>query len=186
MAAGGSRRLGQPKQLVTLEGEPLVRRAARLAIESGCEPVIVVVGACEQPCRGALDGLPAVRIVHNSSWAQGMSTSLRAGVAALEGDGMPKSTLVLVCDQFGLTARSLERLLSAHADSTAPATAARYAGKLGVPAVFRAEMLPALATLSGDQGARRLLNAWADRVTAVDLPEAAADLDTPADLAWLE
>jgi len=194
LAAGQSRRLGQPKQLVELEGEPLLRRAVRLAIGAGCAPVVVVLGACDRPCRAALAGLPPapLRIVSNPDWAAGMSTSMRAGVHALEAapgestSSQPASVLILVCDQVRLTGSSLQRLLSAHTESRAPVTAARYAGRLGVPAIFRAELLPALAALTGDQGARLLLEQWAANATAVEMPEAAVELDTPEDLARLQ
>ncbi len=195
LAAGQSRRLGQPKQLVELDGEPLLRRAVRLAIEADCSPVVVVLGACDQPCRQALAGLsPSLSQLHilvNPAWVEGMSTSLRLGVQALEGApgastaGQPVSVLIMVCDQVRITGNSLQRLLRTHRESQAPVTAARYAGRLGVPAVFSAELLPALAALTGDQGARRLLEQWADRVIAVDMPEAAVELDTPEDLAKL-
>ncbi len=194
LAAGQSRRLGQPKQLVELEGEPLLRRAVRLAMDAGCSPVVVVLGACDQPCREVLAGLSPAQlcIVINPDWAEGMSTSLRAGVHALEVSpgasptDQSASVLIMVCDQVHITSTSLQRLLTAHTESHTPVTAARYAGRLGVPAIFRAELLPALATLTGDQGARRLLEQWAANATAVDMPEAAAELDTPEDLARLQ
>ncbi len=209
LAAGQSRRLGQPKQLVVFEQEPLLRRIVRLALEAGCSPVVVVLGACDQPCREALADLGVgdsgtVRIVVNPDWAEGMSTSLRAGLAALAAFAPPtergerqsipaspptpsaQSVLILVSDQLRLTSNSLTRLLHAHEQSQAPVTAARYSGRLGVPSIFRPELLPALATLAGDQGARLLLKRWADHATTVDLPEAAAELDTPEDLAALQ
>ncbi len=199
LAAGRSRRLGQPKQLVKLDGEPLLRRIVRLALEAGCSPVVVVLGAFEQPCRDALAGLLAcLRIVVNPAWESGMSESLRAGLAALGVDllagsvaragaaaSIPESILVLVSDQARLTGDSLARLLRRHAESDAPATAARYEGRLGVPAVFRRELLPALAALTGDQGARRLLAQWAEIAAVVDMPEAAFEVDTPEDLSAL-
>jgi molybdenum cofactor cytidylyltransferase len=197
LAAGRSRRLGQPKQLVKLDGEPLLRRIVRLALEAGCSPVAVVLGAFEQPCRDVLAGLPAsLRIVVNPAWESGMSASLRAGLAAIGVDAgtvtradvresIPESILVLVSDQARLTGDSLGRLLRRHAESDAPVTAARYGGRLGVPAIFRRELLPALAALTGDQGARRLLVQWADTAAVVDLPEAAFEVDTPEDLSAL-
>ncbi len=199
LAAGQSRRLGRPKQLVLLEGEPLLRRIVRMALEAGCSPVAVVLGAEEQACRRALADLAAplpaeLRLVVNRDWAEGMSGSLRAGLAELGPSApreqaappsAPASVLVLVSDQVGLTVGSLERLLHAHAAGNTPATAARYQGRRGVPAIFRRELLPALAGLGGDQGARRLLESLDEGVCCVDLPEAAYDLDTPEDLARL-
>ncbi len=185
LAAGGSTRLGQPKQFVMYDGETLLRRAARLALEAGAAPVYVVVphtpgwiagtAAPQGPeCRAAaLDGLP-VTILQNPQAAEGMGSSLRLGIAALP----PKTerVLLLVCDQPLLRPGHLHALLAA------PGTvaAAQYNGRLGVPAVFSREYFPVLASILGDQGARSLLRTLP--VTPVPMPQAAIDIDTPADL----
>jgi molybdenum cofactor cytidylyltransferase len=187
LAAGQSSRLGRPKQLVLLDGETLLHRIVRLALEAGCSPVVVVLGADEDACRQVLVDLARVgtearidlHILVNEDWRTGMSTSLRAGLAAIGG---PHSVLVLVSDQVRLTADSLRRLLSKHRAAQVPLTSARYHGKLGVPAIFAPALHPELAAITGDKGARELLATWGDRAAIVDLPEAAADLDTPADL----
>ena len=149
---------------------------------------MVVLGAAEPDCRAALLPLVtehpgALRVITNARWREGMSTSLRAGLSALA-DFQPEAVLVLVADQARLTAGSLRLLLDAHAAAGTPITAARYSGQMGVPAIFHAKLFQELAGLTGDQGARRLMDPA--RTTAVDLPEAAFDLDTPEDLAEIE
>ena len=77
LAAGGSSRCGKPKQLVRLEGQALVRRIATTALQAGCSPVVVVVGAAEEAIRAELDGL-ALEITRNGDWREGIASSIRA------------------------------------------------------------------------------------------------------------
>ena len=188
LAAGGSSRLGQPKQLVTVSGEPLLRRTIRIAGEAGFQPVHVVLGAYAAECRRALDGFPVpegtlLQVIQNESWREGMSSSLRLGLAALSG---AEAVLLLVCDQPRLTRESLERLGALYASSGALAAAARYGGRLGVPAIVGRSLFAELERVQGDRGARGVLEALGDRVAALDLPEAAVDVDTPQDLSAME
>lgn len=176
LAAGASRRLGRPKQLVTLAGETLVHRAARLALEAGCHPVVVVEGAV--PLADALAGLDVER-VHCADWAKGPGASLRRGAAALAGraDGV----VVSLVDQPWLDAADLRRLITAPGD----VAAAAYEAVLGVPARFSGAALEVLAQVPDERGAGGWLNAHAAQVTAVPMPNAARDLDTPEDVAAL-
>ncbi len=184
LAAGASTRLGQPKQLVCYQGEPLLRRAVRLALAAGATPVLAVVGAEAADCRSALSGL-AVTVVENRDYASGMGSSLRAGLAELRGLSelrrAPERLLLLVCDQPLLQPEHLRQLLAAQ--PAGGIAAAQYNGRLGVPAVFAQTHFAALAAIQGDQGARSLLRSLA--VTPVPMPEAAIDIDTPGDLAAL-
>ena len=166
LAAGASRRLGQPKQLVELGGEPLVRRAARLALEA-CGRVAVIEGCV--PLAGALRGLP-VELVHNAGWDEGIASSIRTGIAWAAD---APAALVLACDQLELSAAHLHALVAA-----GTLAASRYAGTLGIPAVFPRARYGDLLALRGDRGAARLLAG----ALPIDWPAGARDLDTPADL----
>ncbi|NIP18757.1 MAG: NTP transferase domain-containing protein, partial [Xanthomonadales bacterium] len=108
-AAGGSERLGRPKQLLELDGEALVVRSARLLLEQSDE-VTVVTGACAGQVGDALRELP-VGLVHNRGWESGMGGSIAAGVRAI-GDG-PDGILIMLCDQWRITAGDLGRLVGA-------------------------------------------------------------------------
>ena len=177
LAAGSSTRLGRPKQLLPLDGEPLLRVITRRAIVAGFAPVVVVVGAEEESCRAAVAGLGA-RIACNSRWAEGVGTSVAAGVAALA-EGEVDAALLAVCDQPRLSVEALRRLLAAFRDGGM--VAARYAQTLGTPAIFAAEYFPALRTLAGDSGAKQLLCEHSAEVVAIDLPEAETDIDLASD-----
>lgn len=182
LAAGASRRLGEPKQLLPIEGESLLRRSARLAVEAGCEPVFVVLGFEAERMRGELAGL-GVEAVLNQDWPEGMGSSLRRGVAAAmavrpEVDGV----LAMVCDQPFLTAEHLRGLLARHRAGGKGITASFYRGKAGVPAVFARRFFAELLDLQGDRGARGILEAHADEVETIAWPEGEVDIDRPEHL----
>jgi molybdenum cofactor cytidylyltransferase len=179
LAAGGSVRLGRPKQLLAWDGVPLVRRAAEAALRSKCRQVLVVTGAQDAEVRTALAGLP-LRVVRNEAWRAGVASSIRAGVGeARRGDC--QAAICMVCDQAALTPAHLDRLIAAY-DAGASRVASRYDGRLGVPALFARALFDELLALDGDEGARHLLRASPD-VVPVDWPEGAFDVDTPADAA---
>lgn len=185
LAAGGSTRLGTPKQLARRHGRALLVRAVAAAAAATGRPVIVVVGAEALRLRALVArSFPraAVDIVYHAGWRSGLAGSLRRGLAAVPDDA--RAVLCVLSDQPLVDARSLDRLIGAWRRRPAHAAAARYSGRLGVPAILPRRSFPALRTLTGDEGARRVLAAD-PHPTAVDMPEAAFDVDTFDDLARL-
>jgi CTP:molybdopterin cytidylyltransferase MocA len=176
LAAGASRRLGQPKQLLQLGGETLVERAIRLAGEAGADPVFAVLGAHREAICAAARLEPAILVVNND-WEQGIATSIHAGLRALAGYApQAGGALLLGCDQPRLTAEHLRALIEAFTAQPAPVLAASsYAEVLGIPAVF-----------PRDKGARALLMQSVLPVIALPFAGGEADIDLPADLALLE
>jgi CTP:molybdopterin cytidylyltransferase MocA len=169
LAAGASTRLGEPKQLVMLGGETLLERAVRIAQEAGCAPVVVVLGASAEVIRAASDLNGAIAVV-NDRWAEGMGSSVRAGVAPLkEVDGC----VVMTCDMPSVTAAHLQTLMG-----TGEVTASLYAGRRGVPAYFPVSRFPVLMELQGDTGARDLLRT----ARCKELVGGELDVDTVGDL----
>ncbi len=183
LAAGASRRLGQPKQLLLLDGETLLARTVRLACESGATPVFAVLGAHAETIRASLQAAPA-GILINSEWEQGIASSIHAGLHAL--DATAAGTLILSCDQPHLTAQHLRTLMDTFCAQSAPTiVASAYAGVLGVPAVFPRTAFPQLFALRGDKGARALLVNPPCPLIAVPLPGGELDIDEPDDLRHL-
>lgn len=178
LAAGASTRLGTPKQLLELDGRPLVRRAVDAAGAAGCDPVVAVLGAGAPAIEAALRGSGA-RCVVNTDWAQGMAGSIRCGIAALPEEA--DAVVILPCDQPAVSAGLLVRLRAAQRESGKPMAACAYAGTLGPPALFVRACFPALRSLQGDAGARSLLASARDDVATIDFPEGALDVDTPED-----
>jgi molybdenum cofactor cytidylyltransferase len=185
LAAGASSRMGRVKQLLEIGGQPLVVRAAESALAAGLWPVIVVLGAQAEKIRPALARLPVLP-VENAAWSEGMAASIRAGIGALQQFSRAMDGAVIaLCDQPAFSAEVVARLFAAQAATGKGIAAARYLGRHGAPALFLRAHFPALAALTGEEGARALLNGPAEQVAAVDLPELGCDLDTPADYAAL-
>ena len=180
LAAGGSSRYGQCKQLVEINGSSLVRLAVnRLLALFPPDRINVVVGANSQVVAQAVSDLP-VNAVHNEHWQTGMASSLKAGINSLE-PGC-RAVMITLCDQALVTEAHLRRLLDQwHADPS-EITASGYAGTIGTPAVIPAEFYPQLLALEGDAGAKSILKSNAGRVRTVAMPEAEFDIDVPADL----
>ena len=183
LAAGASKRLGRPKQLARVGGQPLVRRAARAALTAGCRPVVVVLGAAERAVGAALTDLP-VRRVSNPRWMDGVGASIACGVRAVAAGqpaGRPAGCIVLPCDQPLVTAGVLTALTRRFAAGAAAAVVCRYGGTTGPPTLFGAALFDRLSALTGDRGAKRVLHGCG-AVAVVDFPGGALDVDTDADL----
>jgi molybdenum cofactor cytidylyltransferase len=181
LAAGGSSRLGRPKQLVEFEGKTLIRRAAEALIDAGCAPVIVVLGAELDGSTKALDGL-AAEIVVNEDWANGMGSSIACGMRAVESHtSKPDALLLSLCDQPHVNAAHLRKFIDTFATTRSDVISAYYDDVAGVPALFSSSLFPSLCSLKGEKGAREIIRNSPDAVT-IPLPEAAIDVDTDKDL----
>lgn len=180
LAAGGSSRLGTAKQLVRHRGRPLLRHAVDAAARATGRPPVVVVGADALRLRALLRrSHRSCVVVANPRWRQGMAGSVRAALAAVPREA--RAVLFLLTDQPFVDAAVIRRLLHAWSVHPGRPAAAGYAGQVGVPAVIPRRLFRSLARLEGDQGARGVLAA-AGRLTVVDAPEAAHDVDLPEDL----
>lgn len=184
LAAGQSSRMGENKLLAELGGQPMIRRTVA-AIRQAVDLAVVVTGRDAGMIGHALEGLP-VRLVHNSEFAQGLSTSLRAGVAALPPD--TDAVLIALGDMPLVDAQTVRRLIAAynpaeHRSICVPV----FGGRRGNPVLWGRQHFEALQSMSGDAGARSLLDALADESVEVGMPDDAVltDVDTPEALARL-
>jgi molybdenum cofactor cytidylyltransferase len=183
LAAGASTRFGSPKQLVRLHGRPLLHLAVSRAVEVAGQAVTVVLGANAADLAPLLRHTPAAVIV-NRDWAEGMGSSVRAGLARVPATA--DAVLLMLADQPAVTAEDLRRLVGTWRRQPQCIVAAYYDGITGVPAIFPREDFRALAALRGDAGARALLKRGGERLVRVPLPAAAIDIDTPEDLLNLQ
>ena len=188
LAAGGSTRLGQPKQLLRLKGsdETLLERAARLAEEAGAGPIFVVLGADAEAIQRAVD-LSNCVVLLNPEWREGMASSLRVGIGAvMEQAPAASGALLMVCDQPALTAEHICKLLASHQSEPEILAASRYAGRAGVPVVTPRVVFPALLTLTGDQGAQAIFGRSGLRIKEIEFAGGEWDIDTEEDLRRIE
>lgn len=184
LAAGEASRFGSAKQATLVDGIPLMRRTATAAIQTGAI-VTVVLGAYRDTIEPLLDGLD-VSLTFNPGWHDGLGNSIAWGVHQLTQRHHGLSAVMLcLADQALVDADDLQQLIDAHRADPESIIAASFADVLGPPCLFPRGDVDALMGLSGPQGARVLLQRHAERVRAISMPHAAADIDTPDDLARL-
>jgi molybdenum cofactor cytidylyltransferase len=173
--------MGRPKQLLPFAGTTLLRHAAKRALATELGPVVVVLGAEAMACGAEIADLP-VTVVHNADWAEGMGTSLRSGVEALESCApASEGALVLLHDQPLIPGESLRQLAELWQPPRWTIATAFYGGRPGVPAVFDRSHFAELKALPPGEGAKRVLLQHAAASVRLDVPEALDDLDSPAD-----
>lgn len=181
LAAGASTRMGTPKQLLPYRGRSFLRHAAETALACVCQPSIVILGAHAERLRQEVKNLP-VQVVENLRWAEGMSSSICAGVAALDAESDKISAVVLaLCDQPFVSAQVINNLVEAYHFTGKPIVASEYSGTLGVPALFSRTLFSELKALKGGEGAKQVIKKYAKDVFGVPFPEGAIDIDTPKD-----
>lgn len=182
LAAGSSSRMGDSKQLISIDGETLLEKSVRAALQSKSNNIIVVLGANEAAHRLILGNFK-VSVVYNPQWETGMGSSLKAGLKFLKSIAVkPEAVIVMVCDQPLLTASHLNKLIDHYRSTRKPIVASGYSGSMGVPALFDASMLTKLNDLDDRQGAKKIIESSKEFVDTVNFPEGAVDLDTPEDV----
>src|SRR5580692_4173536 len=178
--------MGEPKQLLPVHGRPLLEAALAAACESQLDEVVLVLGAHADDIRRSVR-LGRARVVVNPHYVEGMSTSLKAGIAAL-GPNVGRA-MVLLGDQPDITAEVVDRLLEAQTASGLPAAALSFDGLLHPPVVLARELWRDIEALEGDVGCRALVRAHPELVAAVaaDRPGGhPVDIDTREDFELLE
>ena len=182
LAAGSSTRMGQPKLLLSWQGETLIHRAARTALEADLDPVILVTGCDQQEIRNAVADLP-LRLVHNPVWRDGQSTSVRAGVQTLP--AKTQAALFLLGDQPFITPELIQALVKVYLASR-PAILAPFVGEQRAnPVLFDQSMFDLLTRLKGDAGARTIFHQYPPAAMPWPDERILLDIDTPEDFETL-
>jgi len=180
LAAGGARRYGALKQMLSWGSGTLLSQVVDTALASQADPVVVLLGSQAAACRSALGERP-VTVVVNRDWERGQSSSLKVGLAALPGNVM--AAVFPLADQPRVTAATLDALIERHRATLAPVVWPEYKGERGNPVLFDRDLFPELMQLTGDVGGRALLGDTSALAERVDVPDAGIllDIDTPQD-----
>jgi len=183
LAAGASSRFGSTKQLVRVNGRPLMLSAVSRAVELAGHSVTVVLGSNAPELAPLLRHSPA-SIAINRDWSEGIASSIREGLThtPATADGV----LIALADQAAVTTEDLRRLAGVWRRNPSSIATAQYAGTVGVPAIFPRWCFRELNELRGDRGAQQLLQRHVDRLVRLPMPSAELDIDRPEDLLGLE
>ncbi len=181
LAAGSSSRMGESKQLLRVNGEPLLLRSSMAALDSGVENVVVVLGANEKAHRNIIQDLP-LTIVHNPGWQKGMGNTIKGGLRhVLKMAPDAEAVMVMVCDQPRLTSAHLKNLIQQYRKSKSKIVASYYSHTTGVPALFDKSLFQNLFALEDGQGAKKILGHFQDLTQTVRFDGGEIDLDTLSD-----
>ncbi len=186
LAAGTSSRLGRPKQLLDVGGRALVQRVVDAALGSSVTRVVVVTGAASEDVRAAVAPDARLRFADNNVYESGQASSLAAGIRAL--DSETEAAVVLLGDQPGVSSALIDRLIAEFAATDKPVVRPIFAAAgrrvPGHPVIFARSFWPEVLALSGDEGARAVLDARSGDVLEVTIEDQAPrDIDTEADYA---
>ena len=181
LAAGGSSRLGRPKQQLPFKTSTLLQHASHVALDSDCKPVVVVLGASAEESKKDLENVP-VEIMVNDLWQEGMSSSIKVGLSRLleispDTDGV----ILMVCDQPYVTPHLIRKMIKAWLQSGKGILACTYSGTMGTPALFAKDYFQDLQSLQGPDGAKKVLLAYQSFVNLIPFPLGQVDIDTPED-----
>ena len=185
LAAGASRRLGRPKQLLELGERPILDIVLDHAAQSRLDSIVLIVGSESDRIVSAVRDY-GQRVVFNPDYSTGQSTSLRRGILAVPDD--TSAVLVLLGDQPEVSAEIIDRLIASFAESQGEIVMPSYAGVPGNPVLFRRSVFPELLEITGDQGARDVIKAKRDVVAHVPFADRSPplDVDTEEDYAVLK
>lgn len=174
LAAGCSRRLGQPKQLLAWNGRTLLEWSIIKAQAVCPHRCLVILGSHTDVIRQSISQHDAP-FIDNPYWSEGIASSIRSGIHALPSEA--KAVILLLCDQPLIESHDLANLINAWDGDPNRIVACEYSDQAGVPAIFPRRYFKALMALSGDQGAKRLLRKYADKVVTIRLQAACHDID---------
>ncbi|MCC5652809.1 nucleotidyltransferase family protein [Nostoc sp. XA013] len=181
LAAGASVRMGTPKQLLRYGEQSLIGHIVEVANASVCHPIIVVLGAYSERIKPEINS-EEVHIVENPLFGEGISSSIRVGIEALNLiNKEAKAVVLMVCDQPFISPQLINQLVEVHETTLKPIVASQYANTLGVPALFNRTLFAKLTRLSGTDGARQIIKKYLGEVLAIPFSEGVFDLDTPDD-----
>ena len=188
LAAGSSSRLGGPKQLLMYKEHTLLQHSIEIALASLANRVIVVLGANAGIIgTGITKEDDRLTCITNDQWQEGLASSIRCGLQyLLSQKPAPQNVLFMVCDQPYINTVLLNKLITLQRQTGHSIVASKYAKTAGIPAIFSRDLFPELLQLTGDKGARKLIEQQKEAVATVAFPLGTIDIDTMADYESLQ
>ncbi len=181
LSAGPSSRLGWPKQKILYKGKTLLQRSVETAINSGCKPVIVILGAYAKEIQPDIEKEDII-IIPSMEWQEGMASSIRAGIAMLQKTASHISDVIfMVSDQPFADTALLTNLINQKETTGKEIIACSYNNTLGVPVLFNKKFFSELLLLKGQEGAKKLLIKHKESVAAIPFEQGNIDIDTIED-----
>ena len=181
IAAGESKRMGSPKQLLNVEGETLINRMIHIVRRAVSYPVYVVLGASAETIQAQLPQLD-IKIVHNAHWQEGMASSIRVGLNTVKAQyPVLDGVMVVVCDQPYITEKTITALLQLQEEKDTPMAAAYYDHIMGTPALFHQSIFDEILSLKGDMGAKKIIQSRPEEVAKLHFEKGLLDIDTKED-----
>ncbi|MEL6458544.1 MAG: nucleotidyltransferase family protein [Cyanobacteria bacterium J06621_15] len=181
LAAGKASRMGKSKQLLAYQGNNLISHAIKTGLNSNCKSVVVVLGAYAEEIKLEIDKLP-VQIIENADWETGMSSSIRAGINAIQQSNFNLDAVIIaLADQPLISETVFNQLIEKYRETKNKIIAAAYDDIVGVPALFDKNFFSELMNIEGDRGAKALIRKYRDEVLTIPVAEAAIDIDTKDD-----
>lgn len=185
LAAGSSSRLGQSKQLVEVDGVPLLLKSTLAALDAKYLHVVVVLGAHADIHKKIITHLP-VEILTHAEWEKGMGSSLKKGLRhIITSRPETNAVVVMVCDQPFITSAHLVALRDTHKKDHYQIVASQYENTIGVPALFDRTLFSSMLEIKDSQGAKVIIERQATSISTIDWTEGRFDIDTPEDLKLL-
>ncbi len=182
LAAGASRRLGQPKQLVQFRGTSLIRRIATEAVNANVGPVTVVTGHLHDTMVKELDGLP-VSTFFNEDWEEGIGASIRNGLKHIRSKNpSTNAILITMVDQPFVDAAHLQKLANVYDPARPMIIASAYAGTFGVPVLVDNHYFDMLKDLQGDEGGKKIFVQYLKNIVEIPFIQGSIDIDEEKDL----
>ncbi len=182
LAAGGSSRLGKPKQLLDINGQYFIQHFINVATVFNPHSIAIVLGAEAEKIAGKITITEKISIIKNENWHEGMSTSLQSGIdyfVNLQHD--IDNIIILLCDQPYVTTTHLQNLISKYEETQSPIIACNYGETFGPPVLIHKSFFPKLQELKGDEGAKKIINKNLDQVSFIEFEKGLIDIDTEGD-----
>ena len=178
LAAGASTRLGKPKQLLQYRGKTLLAHAINEAVNSNADEVVVILGKNANLFKKEIDE-KKVRVAINSSWEEGMASSVRLGLDTLFNDKpYIDAVIFMVCDQPHISSSILNELIKIQQRTTKQIVTCNYGEAIGPPALFHKSLFNELMQLKGDAGAKKIIQQHSDQVATILFTKGKIDIDT--------